>query len=78
MPVTGHFLSSSLDLPSVCDSEASSVATTLVDHESAEETRGAAWGHFRRRGESGWLQFQTHVLLEGADAGLWVWSTQLV
>lgn len=79
MPVTGpKLLSSSHDLPGVCDGEASSVTATPVDHESAEEPRGAARGHFRRRGESRRLQFQAHVLLEGTDAGLRVWRAQLV
>lgn len=58
-------------------SEASPLSNALVDHQLAEEPRGASRGQLRGRGSPlpshdtwhlGWLQLQVHVLLERPNA----------
>lgn len=65
-------------------SEASPLPDALVDHQLAEEARGASGGQFGGRGaplpytwDFGRLQFQVHVLLECTDAGVHL-NAQLV
>lgn len=73
-------------LPGVSYSKASPLSDALVDHQLAEEPRGAPWGKFRGRGAPfpshhtrglGGFQFQMHVLLECPNAGVHL-NTQLV
>lgn len=67
-------------------SEASPLSDALVDHQLAEESRGASWGKFGGCGaplspHPTWhlwgLQLQVHVLLECPDARVHL-NTQLV
>lgn len=67
-------------------SEAPPLSDALVDHQLAEEARGASGGQFGGRGapfpsphtrDFGRLQLQVHVLLECPDAGVHL-NAQLV
>lgn len=66
-------------LPGVSDRKAAPLPDALVDHQLAEQSRGAPGGQFGRRGvalpsshtwDFGRLQLQVHVLLERSDAGV--------
>lgn len=68
----------------MCDGESTPVAAALVDHELAEEARGAAGRYFGGGDalvagtQSRRLQLQMHVLLKGTNAGVQFRSTQLI
>lgn len=66
-------------LPGVGYSEAAPLSNALVDHQLAEEARGASGRQFGGRGaplpsyhtwDLGRLQLQVHVLLECPDTGV--------
>lgn len=66
-------------LPGVSNRKAAPLSDALVDHQLAEQSRGASGRQFGRRGvalpsshtwDFGRLQLQVHVLLECSDAGV--------